>query len=193
MPWEFDILRPDDRWGILVAMVHDGGIRTSRLRLRPWRVSDAAFHRRLWEERDERVPARRRISAHGRPTQVDLEEWIRTYDSAPEPGLLVVDNMLTEVPMGYCGLVENSVGRPDEPELAFEFLQEFWGRGFATEASRVIIDRAETIGYRYLASTVREWNAASFNVLGKLGFEFTGQREPDSTHGDSLLLRLSLR
>lgn len=174
-------------------MVHDGGIRTARLSLRPWRVSDAAFHRRLWEERDERVPARRRISADGRPTQVDLEEWIRTYDSIPEPGLLVVDNVLTEAPMGYCGLVDNSVGRPDEPELAFEFLQEFWGRGFATEASRVIIDRAETIGYRYLASTVREWNAASFKVLGKLGFEFTGQREPDAVHGDSLLLRLPLR
>ncbi|WP_169252927.1 GNAT family N-acetyltransferase [Brevibacterium sp. 'Marine'] len=174
-------------------MVHDGGICTARLRLRPWRVSDAAFHRRLWEERDKQVPARRRISADGRPTQVDLEEWIRTYDSTPEPGLLVVDNKLTEAPMGYCGLVDNSVGHPDEPELAFEFLQECWGRGFATEASRAVVERAEHIGYRYLASTVREWNSASFNVLGKLGFEFAGEREPDSIHGDSLLLRLALR
>ena len=77
--------------------------------------------------------------------------------------------------------------------MAFEFLQEFWGRGFATEAARAVVDHAETIGYRHLASTVREWNAASFNVLGKLGFAFTGERESDSVHGDSLLLRLSLR
>ena len=174
-------------------MVHDVDIRTARLRLRPWEVSDAVFHRRLWEERDERVPARRRISADGRPTRVDLEEWIRTYDPTPEPGLLVVEQELTKVPMGYCSLVENSVGQPEEPELAFEFLQEFWGRGFATEAARAVVDHAETIGYRHLASTVREWNAASFNVLGKLGFAFTGERESDSVHGDSLLLQLSLR
>ncbi|AMT95519.1 hypothetical protein A2T55_13245 [Brevibacterium linens] len=174
-------------------MVHVVDIRTARLRLRPWRIGDAKLHHRLWEERDERVPARRRISADGHPTLADLEEWIRTYDSTPEPGLLVVEQELTEIPMGYCGLVENSVGQPDEPELAFEFLQEFWGRGFATEASRAVVDRAEIIGYRHLASTVREWNTASFNVLGKLGFTFTGDREPDSVHGDSLLMRLSLR
>lgn len=78
--------------------------------------------------------------------------------------------------MGYCGLVDDSVGHPDETEQAFEFLQECWGQGFATEASRVIVDRAETIGYRYLAATVREWNTASFKVLGKLGFELTEQR-----------------
>lgn len=168
-------------------------LHSERLKLRPWQITDATFCRRLWEERDERVPARRRISEDGHPTEADLEEWIRTYDTTPEPGLLVVEQEPTRIPMGYCGLVENSVGQPAEPELAFEFLQEFWGRGFATEASRAVVARAQTIGYQYLASTVREWNTASFNVLGKLGFEFTGQRERDSVHGDSLLMRLTLR
>jgi len=43
------------------------------------------------------------------------------------------------------------------------------------------------------ASTVREWNAASLNVLDKLGFVLTDERERDAVHGDSLLLRLALR
>lgn len=99
---------------------------------------------------------------------------------------------LRELAVGYCGLVENSVGHPEEPELAFEFLRDHWGRGFATEASRAIVDRAAAIGYVYLASTVREWNTASFKVLDKLGFELTGEREHDAVHGDSLLLRKRL-
>lgn len=196
------------RCGILMTMVHEVNHRATnqtqthqnqltfcseRLSLRPWAITDAAIHRRLWAERNERVPARRRISVDGHPTHSEIEAWIRTYSPLPEPGLLVVENRLTAVPMGYCGLVDNSVGQSDEPELAFEFLQEFWGQGFATEASRVVIDRAAEIGYRCLASTVREWNTASLKVLAKLGFELTSEREHDEAHGDSLLLRLPLR
>lgn len=166
---------------------------SERLRLRPWNVTDAAFHRRLWEERDPRVPSRRRITADGRPTLAQMEEWLRAYEPEPAPGLLVVEPLATGRPAGYCGLVANSLGHQDEPELAFEFLREFWGRGFATEASRVIVDHAAAIGYKCLASTVREWNTASVNVLGKLGFVDTGEREVDAAHGDSLLLRLQLR
>lgn len=104
-----------------------------------------------------------------------------------------MEQLSTAGPVGYCGLVENSVGHPEEPELAFEFLREFWGRGFATEASRLIIDLASAVGYDSLASTVREWNTASLNVLDKLGFVITDEKEHDAVHGDSLLLRLPLR
>lgn len=166
---------------------------SERLRLRPWAVDDAAFHRRLWEERDPRVPARRRISAEGHPTLADMQQWLRTYRPEPAPGLCVVELRESGVPVGYCGLVPNIVGQPEEPELAFEFLREFWGRGFATESSRLIVRQAESLGYDRLASTVRDWNAASFAVLAKLGFVDTGERERDTVHGDSVLMRLTLR
>ena len=168
------------------------GFHTERLRLRPWQVADAAFHRRLWEERDERVPARRRITTDGRPTVAEMQDWLQAYEPTPAPGLFVVEQIATSGAVGYYGLVENSVGHPDQPELAFEFLRDYWGRGFATEASCVIVDRAAAIGYDHLASTVREWNTASFKVLDKLGFVLTGEREHDDVHGDSLLLRKRL-
>jgi [ribosomal protein S5]-alanine N-acetyltransferase len=167
-------------------------LRSERLRLRPWRVADAAFHRALWAERDERVPPRRRITPDGRPTVAELEAWCLAYGQSPPPGLLVVEVLETDERIGYCGLIENSVGVPGEPELAFEFLRVAWNRGFATEASRAVIGRATSIGYEHLASTVREWNTASLRVLGKLGFVDTGVREEDAEHGDSLLLRLTL-
>lgn len=176
-----------------VRSLADAVLRSERLVLRPWQVEDAAFQRRLWMERDDRVPRQRRISADGHPTLAEIRAWIRASPPRPAPGLLVVEDGSARLPMGYCGLVENSVGHPEEPELAFEFLRQFWGRGFATEASRVIVDRASDIGYAHLAATVRQWNTASFHVLGKLGFRDTGEREHDPAHGDSVLLRLRLR
>lgn len=169
-----------------------GVLKTERLLLRPWRTGDAAFQRQLWTERDPRVPAHRRITSDGRPTVEEMEGWVRGYKQVPPPGLLVVERVGSTGPLGYCGLVPNSVGRPDEPELAYEFLQEFWNHGYATEASGAVVDVARTIGYRYLASTVREWNTASLRVLEKLGFVNTGEQEDDEVHGPSLLLRKAL-
>ncbi len=50
---------------------------TSRLLLRPWRVGEAGVRRRLWSERDPRVPPHRRIDDTGSPTLADLEAAIR--------------------------------------------------------------------------------------------------------------------
>ncbi|MGV8856946.1 GNAT family N-acetyltransferase [Rhodoglobus sp.] len=165
---------------------------TERLLLRPWQVTDAEFHRQLWEERDPRVPAHRRITRDGRPTVAELANWARSYELKPAPGLLVVQQKGVSAAIGYCGLIPNSVSRPEEPELAFEFLRAFWNQGFATEASREIIERARRIGYRHLTSTVRDWNTASLRVLDKLGFVNKGEKENDDQHGDSLLLRMAL-
>ncbi|WP_419817511.1 GNAT family N-acetyltransferase [Glaciibacter flavus] len=175
-------------------MDHDEAsvLQTARLLLRPWRITDASFHRQLWSERDPRVPAHRRITLDGHPTLSELEKWIMAYEPVPAPGLLVVERKTSGEVMGYCGLLPNSAGRADEPELAYEFLHAFWGQGFATEASRVILDRADALDYPSLASTVREWNDASLRVLEKLGFVNTGEVEPDDVHGDSLHLRRAI-
>lgn len=167
-------------------------LETERLLLRTWRIGDAAFHRLLWAERDPRVPAHRRLTHDGHPSVAELEVWSRRYSHLPAPGLLVVQRTGSETALGYCGLVENSVGRPEEPELAFEFLREFWNHGYATEAAGAVVDQARAIGYRHLAATVRSWNRASLRVLDELDFFGTGEQEDDDVHGDSLLLRKTL-
>ncbi len=167
-------------------------IETERLLLRTWRTGDAAFHRQLWGERDPRVPVHRRLTRDGHPSVAEFEVWLRNYEQVPAPGLLVVRLKRIETDLGYCGLIENSVGRPEEPELAFEFLRVFWNHGYATEAAGAVVDRARALGYRHLASTVRAWNTASLRVLEKLGFVSTGEHEDDEVHGDSLLLRKAL-
>ncbi|MDN3494770.1 GNAT family N-acetyltransferase [Planococcus sp. APC 4015] len=168
-------------------------LETTRLRLRRLTVSDAAMQRRLWEERDLRVPPHRRISGDGRPTVEELEDAIRRSGNEPAPGLLAVVRTDTGVVVGYCGLIANAHGEDDEPELAYEFLRQEWGHGFATEAASAVVACAESLGHARLWATIRVWNTASRRVISKLGFVQTSRVEPDADHGDTLFYSKTLR
>ena len=162
-------------------------LETARLRLRPWRESEAAVHRALWVERDPRVPPHRRIDADGRPTVADLEAAIRDAPAPATTGLLAVAVRADTEVVGYCGLAPGSGLTEGEPELAFELLRRVWGRGYATEASHAVIDWARAVGHERLWATVWDWNAASRRVLAKLGFAEVGRDEPDPVRGTTLV------
>lgn len=164
----------------------DPVLETKRLRLRRCAVADAALQRRLWSERDARVPAHRRISADGHPTVEDLKERIRREESSQVLGLLAVVRKDSGEVIGYCGLLADSHDHAGEPEIAYELLRGHWGQGFATEASRAVIAWAASDGYSRLWATVREWNAPSRAVMRKLGFTETTRVDRDLEHGDTL-------
>lgn len=182
-------------------------LRTSRLRLRSWQEADAGMHRRLWSERDPRVPTRRRIGADGRPTVADLEEWIRRgreTTTAEVPGTLVVEPVAREnraegdaaspetdsqehrEAIGYCGLVRTSHDPEDRIEIAYELLRQSHGRGLATEAAGAVLEYAFAVGHRRIWASVWEWNTASFRVLQKLGFRDSGERDVDEALGTTI-------
>lgn len=162
-------------------------LETDRLVLRPRRPDEAALYRQLWVERDPRVPAHRRIDAEGRPTLQDVADQVRAQNEDPGLGLLAVVRKGAAGVIGYCGLTVRGRGSVDEPELAYELLRAADGHGFATEAGRAVVAWADAAGHRRLWAGVREWNVASRRVLAKLGFRETGEVEPDTVHGDSLL------
>lgn len=64
---------------------------------------------------------------------------------------------------------------PEAPELGYWLGVDHWGRGFATEAARAVIDVAfEVSDTPHLASGARVANPASRNVLEKCGFQWSG-------------------
>lgn len=158
-------------------------VETNRLLLRRWRVVEAVIQREMWVERDPRVPPHRRIDTYGRPTVADFEEAIRT-NQPTSLGLLAVERKAVGDVIGYCGLIESDHGT-QEPELAFEFLRRFWGQGYATEASLVVLDWARSSGYERLWASVWDWNTASRRVLAKVGFTETDLAE--TIHGTNLV------
>ena len=66
---------------------------------------------------------------------------------------------------------------PDVLELGVHLRPEFWGRGFAEEASRAVTDYAfRELGVHALFAGHHPENAASRKLLQKLGFEFIGEQ-----------------
>ena len=171
------------------AVVLPGQIETERLVLRRQRGSDAPVFRQLWTERDPRVPVHRRIDASDRPSVEDIAADIRS--SAATSQLLTVELKDTGEVIGYCGLVPSRDGSSKD-ELAFELLAASHGRGYATEASRAVLERVDGGGGTRLRATVWDWNIASRRVLARLGFRETGEVSAESPHGRSLVTALSL-
>jgi ribosomal-protein-alanine N-acetyltransferase len=161
-------------------------LETDRLRLRPWRVAEASIQRELWTERDPRVPPHRRIDADGSPTVEDFAAGIRDAPAPLSTGLFAVQLRAEREVIGYCGLVEGGPDVDGEPELAFELLHRYWGRGFATEASLAVLAWAKSSGHERLWATVWDWNTASRRVLAKVGFEETDRREERGDLGVTL-------
>jgi RimJ/RimL family protein N-acetyltransferase len=79
--------------------------------------------------------------------------------------------------IGACGLElrEGPGAAGTTPELGIWLGVPYWGRGFATEAVRALIDHAfEDLELEALQAGARVTNPASRRVLEKCGFQWTG-------------------
>lgn len=65
-----------------------------------------------------------------------------------------------------------------EVELGYWIAQDYWNRGYATEATRAVLSLARTLGHGRLISSHFVDNPASARVLRKIGFCPTGEVRP---------------
>ena len=64
------------------------------------------------------------------------------------------------------------------PEIGFIFNPNHWGRGFASEALSLVLDRAfEVHGLPKVDADVDPRNASSLKMLERLGFRETGRKQ----------------
>jgi [ribosomal protein S5]-alanine N-acetyltransferase len=145
-------------------------LETTRLRLRPFRAADVGLVHALWTDADVRrfLFDDRRLSPED--TRSRIEASLANFEQhgyglwlafARDGGALV----------GFAGLL-----RAEEapPNLIYGIAPDFWGRGYATEAARAVLDYALTLpGLAKVAADVDEPNTASVRVLEKLGMRRT--------------------
>jgi RimJ/RimL family protein N-acetyltransferase len=141
---------------------------TARLVLRAPRRSDVKAIAILVNDR--RIAANTARIPHPYAVE-DAEQFIAAVNKREGEACFAVT--LDGAPIGMCSVDL----REDGPELGYWLGVAYWGRGFATEAVRALIDHAfGDLEHDTLISGARVNNPASRRVLEKCGFQWTGVR-----------------
>jgi RimJ/RimL family protein N-acetyltransferase len=143
--------------------------RTDRLLLRPGWAEDApALARAIADEQIVRNLA----TAPWPYALKDAEAFLASPRDPVMPSFLITErtNGAPRI-VGACGLGRRPSGAV---EMGYWIARPFWGKGFATEASRALIDIARTLKLPRLEASHFIDNPASGRVLEKLGFVPTG-------------------
>lgn len=76
--------------------------------------------------------------------------------------------------IGWCGL-KNEDG---EIDLGYRFKKKFWGKGYATEAAKAVLDYGfETLKLEKIHAKAMEENRASLAVMQNSGMRYAGKQE----------------
>lgn len=142
-------------------------LETARLVLRQPTLADVKAIARLVNDR--RVAENLRRVPHPY-TRDDAVDFITATAAADRDTVFLIEHNRT--PIGMVGLDWQN---PELPELGYWLGVDHWGRGFATEAARAVIDTAfEDYAVERLVSGARVSNPASRHILEKCGFQWTG-------------------
>ncbi|MCC6887392.1 MAG: GNAT family N-acetyltransferase [Hyphomicrobiales bacterium] len=142
-------------------------LRTKRLILRAPRADDATALALLINDRRIAENTTRIPHPYARS---DALRFIEAAAGGRELSFLVT--LADETLIGGCGIASL---RAEGPEIGYWIGVRHWGRGYATEAARAVIDHAfGDRGYRELLAGARVSNPASRRVLEKCGFQWTG-------------------
>ena len=117
-------------------------------------------------------------SWHGPYSAKRAVDWIRERD-AEGIQLLAVSRQTSNV-VGLVLLHQGSSTPPDSGELRLGYLvsESQWGRGFATELVRGVVNWVRVRGFRSIIAGVAKGNASSIRVLEKTGFSRTESESP---------------
>jgi ribosomal-protein-alanine N-acetyltransferase len=151
-------------------------IETQRLLLRPWEAADAPVVQRELS----RVEMARMLAIPHPYPEDGATKWIPT--ARPGRDFAIVLRKTNEV-VGGISLFEQEQHR--RAELGYWCAIDFWGRGYATEAVRAVIE----YGFRVLAlnrvhAECHGDNPASRRVLEKAGMTFEGHLRQHSYRVD---------
>lgn len=147
--------------------------RTERLLLRPGWLEDAPALAQAINREDVAL----NLAHVPFPYSVaDAQTFLTADRAAGETDLLIFERTSAEPRLvGGIGLARGA----GQAILGYWIVPSSWGKGFATEAGRAVIDLArETLRIGQLTAQHFVDNPASGRVLRKLGFAATGEREP---------------
>lgn len=85
-------------------------------------------------------------------------------------GLMAVVLKETGDVIGICGLIKRDA--LDDVDIGYALLPKYWSKGYAIESTQAVVVNAKEMGLRRIVAIVDPKNAASINVLQKLGMTY---------------------
>jgi len=80
--------------------------------------------------------------------------------------------------IGWCGL--KYIKEADEIDLGYRFKEEYWNKGYATEAAKATIDHGfTTLKLKRIVAKALPANIASWKIMEKLGMLYIGDVTED--------------
>ena len=145
-------------------------LKTTRLRLRKWLVSD----RDAFTEMNAHPEV---MNDFGRPlTRAESDAKFNRYVGAFENhnfGRWLIETYNGDY-LGYCGVMPSNKGHPlgGHHEIGWRLVRHAWGHGYATEAARAALeDIFQRIGLAEVLAYTTEENTRSQAVMRKLRLE----------------------
>ena len=145
-------------------------ITTQRLVLRQPKETDARFFHEY--STDPHVAPSAGWGMHN--TMKDSLSMLKEF--ATVDGVWAIVDKLTNRMIGMIGLVDDPKrSNPKSKMLGYALDENFWGQGFATEASRAVIDYGfNALNLELISAHLYTYNQRSKKVLAKCGFRLEG-------------------
>jgi RimJ/RimL family protein N-acetyltransferase len=134
----------------------------------------------------------------GRPTPREeverdiLPRWLKYYEETPGIGFWAAEEKATGEFVGWFHFRPGEGHPVDEPELGYRLRRSVWGKGYATEGCRALIDKGfAEHGVRRVLAEAMVVHAASRRVMEKSGLRLVRvfhadwpDKIPGDEHGD---------
>ncbi|MDP5134461.1 GNAT family N-acetyltransferase [Rheinheimera baltica] len=144
---------------------------TPRLRIRHLTAADVTFTCRLLNE----PSFIENIADRGVRNELDAMHYlaegpIKSYRQHGY-GLFLVEECISGIPLGFCGLLRRDALQ--ETDIGFAFMPQFCGQGYAFEAASAVIHFGySTLKLKRIVGLTHAGNTASIKLLNRLGLQF---------------------
>ena len=161
-------------------------LETERLTLRHATTEDAAFVLELLNEPSYiRFVADRGLRTVDDAKRYITEKFLPSY-AQHGFGFYIVELKADGTPIGICGLAKRET--MENVDIGYSMLERFWGKGYALEAARGVMDYAHgVLGIERVVAFTAVDNESSAKLLEKLGLRYEKMIDLPGYEGGSRL------
>jgi ribosomal-protein-alanine N-acetyltransferase len=99
--------------------------------------------------------------------EIELKELIDKYEKPLNDfWIYAIDRKVDSKFVGTVALVKDNV----DDEIGYRFVQEYWGKGYATEICKGLIIYCKSVGMKKIVGYVVDENIASAKILKRFNF-----------------------